>query len=576
MDKKRAGMNRPLLGRIIGFLFLFYALSFGIFYLVSALRFTSELVLPSLRWTYALDRAFVLFMSYLLPVHAAAIAVAASLGGSQQSQAPGAPARPFNRIAASSIVTFLVLSIVYTLTYEITYPAARHRLVDLQYTTGLARQIRTQSETAERSRDYRASLGLVNRYLTIDPGNREMRDRKVSLESLAARQAEPPAPREAAGAGGASLDAQALVERARYYFDRQDWFSAHYYARKANLLDPRRTDALRLAAEASEKLDEAATPGHDKDVEGASVFEQKRLAYLLLSAGDYVQAYYSFVKLAALYPRDRDVVTYLQKASEEVGKVSFFLDEAQRVEPLPGPERILFLNRLNPDGMEAVAISRMVRAREGTYFLGIEAVRYDAGGRVAWHFSAPYGKLENGTILMRCIDRKNPAVQFVPLYLQGARSAQERNILAVQPSEDEMQLLSTARDALADAGPVELWRMRDSVGSLGLSRGSITVELVMKLVMPFAFLILSLFALSFGWAFRLRSPGRLSGLSVVLIPLVPLVLSVLTLLYVYAHRVVLGFAVLAFGFSTALIVGAVLQFVLLAAALVALAGQSGG
>lgn len=569
-------MNRPLLGRISTFLFAFYVLSFGIFYLVSALQFTAQLVLPSLRWTYALDRAFILFIDYFLPVHAAAIAVAASLSGGQQRPQPGAQARPFNRLVSSSLVMFLLLSIAYTLAFEITYPAARRRMVDLQYTTRLARQLRTQSEAAEQGRDYRTSLGLVNRYLAIDPGNKDMVDRKVALESLAARQAAPPAPPKPAGEeAGSVLSAQALVQKAQYYFDRRDWFSAHYYANKANLLDPRRTDALRLAAQASGKLSEAATPGPGNDAQSAALYRQKRDAYLLLSGGDYLQAYYSFVKLAAQYPRDRDIATYLDKAGEELSSVSFFLDEARQMEPLPGVERILFLNRVSPDGMEAVAIGRMVRAREGTYFLGVEAVHYTAAGSVTWHFSAPYGKLQDGTIIMRCIDRSNPRLQYLPVYSQGARPAQESALLRVQPTDDEMQFLSTQRDALADAGPVDLWRLRDSLGSFGLSRGALTVELIMKLVMPFAFLILSLLALPFGWAFRARSGGGASGLAVLLVPLVPIVLSVLTLLYVYAHRVVLGFVVLAFGFTAALVVGALLEFLLLAAALVVLAGQSG-
>ncbi|MGA2763529.1 MAG: hypothetical protein ABSG17_09215 [Spirochaetia bacterium] len=565
-------MNRPLLGRITGFLFAFYVLSFGIFFLVASLRFTADLVLPSLRWMYALDRAFVIFMDYLIPIHAAAIAIGVSLAGVQTPPAPGSQPRPFNRIASSTIVTFLLLTVAYTLAFEITYPAARRRLTELQYTTGLARQLKGESEAAQQKGDYRAGLGLVNRYLAIDPDNREMVDRKIALESLAARQAEPPSPRKPPQeTGSQALGAEKLVELARTAFDRRDWFSAHYYAQKANLLDPRRTDALRIAADASQKIAEEALPQGEQ---GGQLYEQKREAYLLLTGGNYLQAYYSFLKLAALHPKDKDIATYLDRAEEEVGRVSFFLDEARQVEPLPGTERILFLNDVSPDATVAVAIGRMVRAREGTYFLDIEAVRYDAAGRVAWHFTAPYGKLENGTIIMQCIDRANPGVRFVPVYLQGVRPAQERAILAVSPSDDDMQYLSADRAALGDAGPVELWRMRDRMGSFGLSRGDLTVELMMKLVMPFAFLILSLLALSFGWAFRARYIGRLSGFAALLVPLVPIVLSVLTLLYVYAHRVILAFSVVAFGFATAVVVGAVLEFVLLVAALVVLAGQS--
>jgi tetratricopeptide (TPR) repeat protein len=570
-------MNRSLLRRISTFLFVFYVLSFGIFFFVAALRFTSELVLPSLRWAYALDRAFILFIDYLLPVHAAAIAVGASLGGRSEPTPYSPPSNPFNRIAASSLVMFMLLAVAYTLAFEITYPAAKRRLTELQHATSLARQLRRQSEVARQSGDYRTSLGLVNRYLALDPGSREMQDSKATLESLAAHQAAPPAPPKPAGEEpGVVMDAQALVTKAQTYFDQGDWFSANYYAQKASSIDPRRTDALRLAAQAAEKLAEAASPGDGKDSRLTTIYRQKRDAYLLLSAGDFLQAYYSFSKLAAEYPKDKDIATNLDRATDGLRSVSFFIDEARQIETLPGVDEILFFNSASPGGAEAVSIGRMVQAREGTYFFNVEALQYDRTGNVRWHLTAPYGKLQNETILLRCVDRNKPGVQILPSYSVGSRPAQEAAFLHIQPGVDELPFLSMQQDVLAEAGPMELWRMRDALGSFGLSRGALTLELVMKLMMPFAFLILSLLALPFGWAFRPRAvDGRPSGLAVLLVPLVPIVLSVLTLLYVYAHRVILGFVILAFGFTVALVVGAILQFVLLAVALMLLAGQSG-
>jgi len=137
-----------------------------------------------------------------------------------------------------------------------------------------------------------------------------------------------------------------------------------------------------------------------------------------------------------------------------------------------------------------------------------------------------------------------------------------------------MRSLSLGHDALAVLGLAELWRMRTDLGSFGLSREALTVDMAMKLLMPCVFLILSVFSLSLGWAFRARYFGKLSFVAVIMIPLVPLVLSVLSLLYVHAHRVVIGFAVLAFGFTAALVVLAALQVVLLVVALIMLAGQS--
>jgi len=83
-----------------------------------------------------------------------------------------------------------------------------------------------------------------------------------------------------------------------------------------------------------------------------------------------------------------------------------------------------------------------------------------------------------------------------------------------------------------------------------------------------------LFAVSLGWAFRARYPGRLPAIGVILMPLVPIVLALLSLLYLYGHRIVAGFIVLAFGLRVALIALALLQGLLLALSLVMLAGQS--
>ena len=41
------------------------------------------------------------------------------------------------------------------------------------------------------------------------------------------------------------------------------------------------------------------------------MFQEKKDAYLQLTGGNFLGAYYSFVRLAAQYPRDTDVATYL-------------------------------------------------------------------------------------------------------------------------------------------------------------------------------------------------------------------------------------------------------------------------
>ena len=250
-------MNRSILGRITSFIFAFYSLSFLAFVAYALLTFSASVYLPSMQWEYALKRGFVLFMDYLIPVHAAAIAVGASLAGmGRTARVQGAPAQPFSRMVSSTLVTFLVLTAGYAVLFEGVYPAAVRRISDMQYQSRVAAEYRQEAAATEKSGDYRGSLDAVNRYLAIDKGNKSFTDKRLELIALAAKQAAPAPLPAVAGltAETGALSAQALMEKAQYYFERQDWFSAHYYAQSAASLDARRTDAQRLAAQAWDKI----------------------------------------------------------------------------------------------------------------------------------------------------------------------------------------------------------------------------------------------------------------------------------------------------------------------------------
>ena len=569
-------MNRSILGRITSFIFAFYSLSLLAFIAYALLTFSASVYLPSMQWEYALKKGFVFWMDYLIPVHAAAVAVGASLAGLGRTvRAQGAPAQPFSRLVSSTLVTFLVLTAGYTVLFEGVYPAALRRISDMQYQSLVAVEYRHQADAAEKRGDFLASLDAVDRYLAIDKGNKAFAERRLDLKARAARQAAPATGRTVAGIAGdtGAMSAQALVEKARYYFDRQDWYSAHYYAQSAASLDPRRTDAVRMAAQAWDKINGLTQA--EKDVKTANLIREKNKAYAMLVKGDVLGAYYEFGRLEADNPGDQDIATYLAESGRKLAAEAFFVDEARRMETLPGVQAILFLNGGTQGTREAVYIGKMVELPAGeAYYYDIEAVRYGTDGAVQWHFSAPYGRREGDSILMHSVDRNDARVEYLPSYLQGTRPAAERSVLRLQPSVEELHSLSMGRATLATMGLAELWRMRADLATFGIPRQGLSVEMMMKMLMPFVFLILSIFAMSLGWAYRARYLTRLSGVAVLLMPLVPLVLSVLSLLYVHAHRIIIGFAVIAFGLTPALIVLAVLEVILLAVALVMLAGQS--
>ena len=566
-------MNRSLLSRLMPFLLLFYALALAAFFIYAFLTFSASDYLPALRWEYAAKNAFVLFMDYLIPVHAAAVAVAASMSFESGAPRPGVPARPFSRIASSTLVAFLVLTAAYTALAEGVAPGARKRLEDMKYLSRVAGEYKRQAAAAMQGKDYRTALNAFNRYLGVDPGNKQVAEQRLEAVSGAARQGSSQPVAETVVAIPADADAQSLVEKARFYVEQKDWFAARYYAQAAVALDPRRVDALRIASQAGNEL--ARFTRSDMDEKTRQLFQRKKDALDKLESGDALSAYYSFLAMSNENENDPDIKRYLGESQDAVRKAAFFLDDALKIEMLPGTQGILFLNRNDADSAEAVSVGKMVELPGGdAYFYDIEAVRYDASGNVAWHFTAPYGHRDGDSVLMRAVDSRDRTVQVQPLYLQGTRPVPERFMLRLLPTVEELRALSSSRIALADMGVSDMWRLGSRLGAYGLARQSLGVEMTMRLVMPFAFLVLSILCTAMGWALRMRSGERLPAMGILLMPLLPVVLALMSLLYLHAHRVVIGFTVIGFGLSIAFIAMGALQLVLLAFSLVLLAGQS--
>ncbi len=556
-------MNRSLLGRIMPLLLGFYALSLVVFFIYALAIFSATTYLPSMRWSFALYRAIGLFIEYLLPIQTAAIAMAASLAG--RGAAATGPSQPWNRIVSSTLVVFLLLTAAYAVLYEGFAPGIQKRLIDMRYQSQLARTFMEQAKAAGAAGDYQTALDALDRYLSIDASNADAISLRLTYEPRAARRAAGTAkPLMVDTAGSDAQNAEALMVRARAAADKNDWFTAHFFAQKAAALDPRRTDALALAAKAWDQIGNVPV---NADAKTAAQFAEKKAAYQKLVAGDALGAYYDLLTLASRYPKDADIATYLGEASAEVQKSSFFLDDAKRLLALPGTQSILFFDPGTGDGptmREAVSIGKMVVLPAGdAYFFDIEAIRYDAAGTIVWHFSAPYGRREGSTILMHCIDRNDPSIHFLPTYTPGSQAPAQAALLAIAPTVGELQALSTSRENLAVMGLPELWSNHARLATFGVPEQALTVDIVMKIVMPFAFLVLSLLAVSLGWAFRARFVGRIPLPSLILTPLIPIMCALLSLLYLHAHRILAGFAVLSFGFTTALVVVGVLELILL-------------
>ena len=220
-----------------------------------------------------------------------------------------------------------------------------------------------------------------------------------------------------------------------------------------------------------------------------------------------------------------------------------------------------------------------ITREDGTdrWFFDVEAIRYDAKGAVTWHLSTPRARLseDETMLLLKGVDRIDPKKVTEAMYHAGSRPAAERNTLRLGKGIEDLPIHALDPAPLAGTGMAELWRIRRSLARNDRLHTEVSVELATRAAKPFVFLVVSLFAVAFGWSLRGRWTGRAPALAWVAAPAVVAAVGILVQLYLHAHRVLLGFVVLSLGgLTAAAIVLGVLQLVLVAVALAVLAGQS--
>ena len=568
-------MNRSVLARVAPALAAFYLLAYLGFMAWAWFVIPVDRFLPAFRVEQAARRALLALLDWAVPLTAAAVVTALSLAGGGRSRGP---ALPFSQLVASAVVTFLVLAAGFTALSETVGAGSRRRLDEMAWQTKLAARYKALAQQSRGAQDWARAAEYERLYLRIDPANGDIEEWRNTDEANAARARAGRPAAAAPTAASSGVDAGSLFKKAADYYERNDWLSALWYARLASTTDPRRADATRLAALALEKI-ENPKPEDERGTDRA-FFRAKKAALDVLNLGDPLTAYYAFSSLARQRPDDDDANEFLRLAEEGLRNLSFFSDEADAAVSLPGVERLLWLTTDASGATEAVWAGRMVTIERENgierWFFDVEAIRYDAAGAVSWHLVAPRARLtdDQKSLLLKGVDRTDAKKGTRATYLAGARPDAERDILALRVGIDDLPIHSLDRAPLAGRGLAELWRIRRELPRSHALHDAISLELAKRASLPFAFIVVSLFALAFGWSLRGRWTGRTPPLAYLAAPVIVVAAGILVRLYLYGHQVLTGFLVLSFDLRIAAIVLGALELALVAAALAVLAGQS--
>ncbi|MFP4534686.1 MAG: hypothetical protein ACLFNP_03120 [Spirochaetaceae bacterium] len=556
-------------------LLILYLLGVVFAFTTAAVTFPGELVHQSFTDRYILYETISTFFRHLFAFHGAGVLLAFSLFLSPGDLREGGSS--LFRAARSTVIAVIILGLLYTLASVWFLPAAESAKAELQYRTTLAEELRADLRVYEESRQFRRAVGALESYKRLVGSTDELemelqtlRSRASELE-LAETPREEEVERQILRSDLQELGPAELASLAREFFEEEDYYSAHYYASRAvELSDAPRTDAQRLAARAWEEITSyALTTGEESD---SDYIRRKREAYEAFQAGDrseesLIEAYYRLRDLREERPEDPDVERYLSLATEQLRRVSFFMEDAERARANAGAREIIGVNDRSAAELELFRIGKMVRAGESEYLYDIEVIRYDEGGEIRYHLTAPYGKLVGSTITMQAISADSPGSRVLPTYRVGTPEGELSFIYEISYSPEELATAARGVERRAEAHIGELLTLRALAERLALPAEPLELELFMRVGEPLLFIALSFLFLGIGWALRSHYVMRPPAMAMLLLPLLPVLAGVCFALARYVVKVVAASLILSLGTTTAAVVTATVLLLFLLVAL---------
>ncbi len=435
------------------------------------------------------------------------------------------------------LVTIIVLGIVHGFWIALAGPAVDLRIQQIAYRSRVARFALDTVEQSQAVGNYDEALehALLYRSIFGDDYDLEatIRVLQAAIDERAREirfAARPPVPDDLPRAAEQEeLTIVDLINSARMFLERGNYYSAHYYATIAvQQSGDTRADARRVQSEALRAIE-----GESWRIEEESqrtLYRDKLNAYQLLVRGErdpraLVDAYYLFQELAARAPDDPDVRRYSAVAEERVAAISFFVEEARTFRALPGRNELIFFNRRSDEMSELIVVDTIVQAPSGDFFYGIEVFRRELDRTV--HFRIPYGKRIGSTLVLRALRQggmpsDGAANMVLPHYLSGAPVDDAfGEVIPLQLDVPEILRTSGGQRAMSTFSLEELIRIPRALSALGQPVRYATIELALRFVRIMGFFVVSVYAVALGWRHRSLYIGSPPLTVFALLPILP-------------------------------------------------------
>jgi len=361
------------------------------------------------------------------------------------------------------------------------------------------------------------------------------------------------------------------------------FFDAHWLANTADRLaqpnSPETAAARRLASIAWDGINSLAPS--IQETQAFDIFRLKREGFQALNAEEWIRAYYIFLELLELSPQDPDVHRFFAMSEAGLRQVAFFIDEMDMALGKIQTGAIFSL----PFGSGRV-VMRFLSVSTFTdiaYGMGVEILAFDRDGQPLWSMEAPYAKIvplsglpgsgPSLAVLMRALDRMDQRQRWEPVVQSLGQAAPDTAQVAFAVSWSDFVLLSHVRQGLSALSTADLRSAAENLGPLGYKPQTFQVELIRRFVDPPLLLLLGILTIILGWRLRALKHPRFMG--VLMVGVMPLIFNgVVNFCRGWINNLGI-WAVVSLGFTTAVVLFAVVITLLFIVFLIALAAQHG-
>jgi hypothetical protein len=278
------------------------------------------------------------------------------------------------------------------------------------------------------------------------------------------------------------------------------------------------------------------------------------------STADLIRAYFIFVELHRRYPLDKPTTEYLEQVRTSLADKAFFVAEAELALSFRdlADRDIVFFNTVKENERELVSIEGMIAVGGEQYFRNIEVAGLGAGGRLLYHYTAPYGKLvrkvtlsTNGLerrqtvdyfITMNGIGRLDPEVRTGATVLSGRPPLDRDRGLLLGVDPEVLHSYTLTRADIEEKSLGELAGLLPPLQRKPLFAGHarmhelIIREIVLHVSRPFLLLILTLFCFCIGLTQNARYLSSVPKAAYLWVLIIPFAMIAIMDVVLFLHR----------------------------------------